>query len=476
MDLNKISDFVWEIPKEGGMNVPARIYASKKLLKGIKNDKTLEQVKNITHFPGIYKHSVALPDAHQGYGMPIGGVMALDRKKGGISPGSVGYDINCGVRLVKTPLKYKEIKPKMNKLVNTLFENVPSGVGVGSKLNLSKEELKEMLEMGVEWAVENDYAYERDLEVIEENGRMEEADASVISDKALNRGKGQVGCLGAGNHFVEVETVGKIKRPELAEKFGLEENQVCIMIHTGSRGFGHQVCTDYLRKFEKRFKDLISKLPDRELVYAPGGSEEAEQYYRAMSAAANFAWMNRQMITYWVRESFNRVFSDVSQEDLDIIYDVCHNVAKKETHEINGEDKEVFVHRKGATRALPPGHENVPRKYDKIGQPVLIPGDMGHGSYLLVGGEKSLDLSFGSTAHGAGRVMSRTKAKRKFWGGTIQKDLEKKNILVKARDMPVVAEEAPGAYKNLDEVVEVSDKLDIANGVLKLDPKGVVKG
>ncbi|MFB6089119.1 MAG: RtcB family protein [Candidatus Aenigmatarchaeota archaeon] len=476
MNLNKVSDFIWEIPKEGGMNVPARIYASEELLKGIRNDKTLEQVKNITHFPGIYKYSIALPDAHQGYGMPIGGVIALDRKKGGISPGATGYDINCGVRLIKTPLKYEEVKPKIKELVNTLFENVPSGVGVGAKINVSKEELKEVIEKGARWAVENGYGYEKDLEVLEENGEMEEADSSAVSEKALNRGKGQVGCLGAGNHFLEVEVVGDIKRPELAEKFGLEEGQVCLMIHTGSRGFGHQVCTDYLRKFEKTFKDLVSELPDRELVYAPGQSKEAEQYYKAMSCAANFAWANRQLITHWVRESFNMVFKDVNPEEMEIIYDICHNIAKKETHEIDGEEKEVFVHRKGATRALPPGHENVPDKYKEMGQPVLIPGDMGHGSYLLVGGDKSLDLSFGSTAHGAGRVMSRTKAKGKFWGGTVQKDLEKQDIIVKAENMPVVAEEAPGAYKNLDEVVEVSDKLDIANVVLKLDPKGVVKG
>lgn len=377
---------------------------------------------------------------------------------------------------MKTPLKDREVKPKLKELIDKLFKNVPSGVGVGAKINVSKEQLKEILEKGARWGVENQYGMARDLEVLEENGEMEEADSSTVSNRAINRGKKQVGCLGAGNHFLEVEKVGRIKRPKLAKEFGLEKNQVCLMIHTGSRGFGHQVCTDYLRELERKYKDLISKLPDKELVYAPSGSEEAKRYYKAMSCAANFAFCNRQLITHWVRESFQQVFRDVNYEDLEIIYGLCHNMAKKEKHKVNGERKPVYVHRKGATRALPPRHEKVPTRYRKIGQPVLIPGDMGHGSYLLVGNEKSMKVSFGSTAHGAGRVMSRTRAKKKYWGGTVAKNLEKEDILVKAANMPVVAEEAPGAYKSLDEVVKVSDKLNIANIVLKLDPMGVVKG
>ncbi len=476
VDLRKIDENTWEIPKEEGMRVPGRVYASENLLEQIKQDKTLEQIKNVAHLPGIYKHSIAMPDAHQGYGFSIGGVAALDVSEGGISPGGVGYDINCGVRLVKTPLKAEEVRGKLKELINVLFQKVPSGVGKSSNISLSHGELEDVIEGGAGWAVENGYGLEEDLERLEENGCMEEADSSVVSDKAMNRGRNQVGCLGAGNHFLEIEKVGRIDDEEVADTFNLEEDQVCAMIHTGSRGFGHQVCTDYLRETEKKYKNLVRKLPDKELVYAPGGSEMADRYFRAMSCAVNFAFANRQVIMHQVRKAFEEVF-DLDYGDLELVYGVCHNVAKKEEHKINGENKKVYVHRKGATRAFPPGHEKVPEEYRDVGQPVLIPGNMGEGSYLLRGSDGSMELSFGSAPHGSGRIMSRTRAKGEFWGETVAKDLkETKDILVKAASMPVVAEEAPGAYKNLEEVVDTSHNVGVAEKVLKLDSMGVIKG
>jgi tRNA-splicing ligase RtcB len=475
IELKKISPLIWEIPKQGGMKVPGRVLASESLVKKMQEDKTLEQVRNVAYLPGIYKYSMVLPDGHQGYGFPIGGIAALDIKEGGISPGGVGYDINCGVRLVKTPLKKDQVQPKLRELLNILFKNVPSGVGESARVKLSFSQLEEVIKKGARWAVENGYGLKKDLERIEENGELKQADSSLVSDKAKKRGAPQCGCLGAGNHFLEVEYVGRIFRPEIAEKFGLQTDQVCIMIHTGSRGFGHQICTDYLREIERKHKEVLTKLPDRELVFAPAGSEEAEKYFKAMCAGANFAWANRQLITHWARKSFQEVFG-INYEDIEILYDVAHNIAKKEEHKVNGEKKWVYVHRKGATRAFPPGNPEIPKIYKDTGQPVLIPGDMGTGSYVLAGNEKSMEISFGSTAHGAGRLLSRTKAKKEYWGETVTKELEKKGILVKAASMKVVAEEAPGAYKNLDEVVNVSDKIGIANIVVKLDPIGVVKG
>ncbi len=476
VELERVDKNTWEIPKEGGMRVPGKVYASDELIEQIKQDKTLEQIRNVAHLPGIYNYSIAMPDAHQGYGFPIGGVAALDVEEGGISPGGVGYDINCGVRLVKTPLKACEVRDKLRELINAIYQKVPSGVGKSSKISLTNNELEEVLRKGAKWTVENGYGLEEDLERLEENGCMEEADPSVVSDKAMNRGRNQVGCLGAGNHFLEVEKVGNIDDMEAADTFGLEEDQVCVMIHTGSRGFGHQVCTDYLRETEKKYKNVVRKLPDKELVYAPGGSEMARKYFKAMSCAVNFAFANRQVIMHHVREAFKEVF-DLSYDDLELVYGVCHNIAKKETHKVNDEEREVFVHRKGATRAFPPGHDKVPKKYKKLGQPVLIPGSMGEGSYLLHGKEKAMEISFGTAPHGSGRIMSRTRAKGEFWGETVAKDLkERQDILVKAASMPVVAEEAPGAYKNLKEVVEVSHDLEIAEKVLKLDPMGVIKG
>ncbi len=474
MQIKKLGECLWEIPKEGRMHVPARVVADEQLLEKMKRDKTIEQIKNVAMLPGIHKHSIVMPDGHQGYGFPIGGVAALDYENGGISPGGVGYDINCGVRLLRTDFTADKVRVRMKDLLDSMFKNVPSGVGVGARIKLTKEQIIDVLEKGAGWAVKSGYGYNRDLDVLEENGCMKTT-AHVIDERAMKRGMNQMGCLGAGNHFLEIQAVDKIFNPAVAKAFGIEkEGQVTVMIHTGSRGFGHQVCTDFLREMEMKYNDLIHNLPDRELVYAPSGSELAEKYFRAMSAAANFAWANRQMIVHWVRESFQQVIG--TSEGMDIVYDVAHNVAKIEEHNINGEKKKVYMHRKGATRCFPAGHPDVPAKYRSVGQPVIIPGDMGTASYVLVGNQQSMDLSFGSTAHGAGREMSRTAAIKRFRGHQIAQDLQKRGILIRAASWEVVAEEAPQAYKNIDKVVEVTERAGISNRVARLVPLGVVKG
>jgi tRNA-splicing ligase RtcB len=377
------------------------------------------------------------------------------------------------VRLLKTELSLSEVMPKMQEFLNEIFKNVPSGVGVGAKIKLNKDEMRDVLEKGAAWAVDKGYGRKEDLDVLEENGGME-ADSSVIGEKSLTRGAAQMGCLGAGNHFLEVQAVDKILNKDVAHTFGVErEGQVMLMIHTGSRGFGHQVCTDYLREMENKNRDLIKTLPDRELIYAKAGTDMAHKYFEAMKCAANFAWCNRQMIVHWVRESFEKVYG---QYTLDIVYDVAHNIAKLEEHNIDGDKKMCYVHRKGATRAFPAGHKDVPAKYRDVGQPVIIPGDMGTASYVMVGKPKAMELSFGSTAHGAGRRLSRTAAIKRFWGKTIAKELWNKGIMVKAASWKVVAEEAPKAYKDIDKVVEVTEKAGISDRVARLVPVGVVKG
>ena len=475
--MKRVEEFVWEIEKEGRMRVPARIFASEKLLEKMQQDETLRQARNVATLPGIYKYSLVMPDGHQGYGFPIGGVAALDYEEGGLSPGGIGFDINCGVRLIRTNLEVGDVKDKIIELVETLFVNVPSGVGVGGKVRLSRGQLDEVLQMGARWAVENGYGWKKDLERLEEGGCLEPNDPDVIGGRAKERGAPQLGSLGAGNHFLEIERVERVYDQKVARAFGIEEDQIVIMVHTGSRGFGHQVCTDYLKLLESKFHDLVRKLPDRELVYAPAKTKEVDQYFRAMACAANFAWANRQMITHWVRESFSKVFGQ-SPEDLgmDIVYDVAHNIAKIEEHEINGERKKVYVHRKGATRSLPPGHPNVPEIYREVGQPVLIPGHMGTGSWLMVGGEKALELSFGSAPHGAGRMLSRMAATRKYRGEQVKRELRERGIYLRAKSWRVAAEEAPGAYKDLDEVARVAHELGIARYVARLKPLGVVKG
>ncbi len=471
--FKKISDYIWEIPKEGKMNVPTRVFASKEMLDKMQEDRTLEQGKNVATLPGIYKYAIVLPDGHEGYGFPIGGVAALDIKKGGISPGGIGYDINCGVRLLQTNLKKEEIYPKVRELLESLFEHVPAGLG-GSNITVTSEILNSVLNKGVKWAVENGYGNQDDLEHCEEQGYMKTADASKVSDIAKKRGRKQLATLGSGNHFLEVQYVDKIFDKETAKAFGItEEGQVTVMIHCGSRGLGHQVCSDYLRLMEKTFPEIVQKLPDKELIYAPAGHKVCEDYLKAMSAAANFAWCNRHIIGHQTRLAFSKIFNN---PEIKTVYDVAHNIAKIEEHKVNKTTKKVYMHRKGATRAFGPGHPDVPKAYKDIGQPIIIPGSMGTASYLLVGTDKGMELTFGSTPHGAGRVMSRHAAKKQFRGEAVKKELEQKKIYIKSASWKGIAEEAPGVYKDIEQVVKVAHETDMGKRVARLKPIGVVKG
>ncbi|MFW5937429.1 MAG: RtcB family protein [Halanaeroarchaeum sp.] len=478
IELTQIDENVWEIEAEGGMQVPVRVMASEALLEEIKEDKTLQQIKNVTHLPGIQSPAVCMPDGHQGYGFPVGGVAATDAENGVISPGGVGYDINCGVRMVKTSLTYEDVQGKEEELVNALFDAVPSGLGGGGVVQGTSATINEILDRGMRWALDNGYAIEDDLEHCEDNGFREEADPSKVSEEAKNRGRKQIGSLGSGNHFLEVQRVTDVFREDVAEAFGLYEDQIVVLIHCGSRGLGHQVCTDYLRKIEQDHADLLRSLPDKELAAAPAGSRLAEDYYGAMNAAINFAWVNRQLVMHQVREVFADVFErDWRDMDMSLLYDVAHNIAKKETHTVDGEEKELYVHRKGATRAFPAGHPDVPEAYRDVGQPVIIPGSMGAGSYVLRGGENSMDLTFGSTAHGAGRLMSRTQAKKEYWGEDVRDELrDDQQIYVKAQSGATIAEEAPGVYKDVDEVVRVSERLGIGDSVVRTFPVVNIKG
>ncbi|QCS42415.1 RtcB family protein [Natrinema versiforme] len=478
--LERVREHVWEIPQEGDMRVPARVLASEALLEEIKEDKSLEQITNTTHLPGITNHAICMPDTHQGYGFPVGGVGALDAEDGCISPGAVGYDINCGVRMMRTNLTYDEIQGREEELVDSLFANIPSGLGGGGIVEPGIDAVDEILARGVDWALENGHAVEEDLRHCEDEGMREGADPEKVSQKAKDRGKNQIGSLGSGNHFLEVQRVTDVFDAGVGEAYGLEEDQIVVLIHCGSRGLGHQTCNDYLRKIEQQHKGLLDQLPDKELAAAPAGSQLAEDYYGAMNAAINFAWVNRQLIMHRTRRVFERVF-DRSWESMDmhLLYDVAHNIAKKETHTVgeDGEERELYVHRKGATRAFPAGHPEVPKAYRDVGQPVIIPGSMGAGSYVLRGGENSMDLTFGSTAHGAGRLMSRTQAKNEYWGGDVQQDLEDQQaIYVKAQSGATIAEEAPGVYKDVDEVVRVSDELGIGDKVARTFPVCNIKG
>ena len=462
---------IYEIPKEGKMNVPAKVFASETIFENIKKDKTLEQIKNVACLPGILKYAVALPDAHQGYGFPIGGVAAFDVDKGIISPGGVGYDINCSVRLLKTNLTKKDILEKQKEVVEALYRKIPSGVGRGSKFNITRKELNKLLESGAKYIVEKGFGVKEDYLHMEEEGCLKDADSSKVSDRAIKRGIGQLGTLGAGNHFLEVQFVDEIFDEKTAKEFGVKKGQVTIMIHCGSRGLGHQVASDYIQLMETEygFKDL----PDRELINAPIKSKLGKDYYAAMCCAANFAFANKQLITHWIREEMKKIFPSVK---IDVVYDICHNIAKFEEHEIDGKKKIVCVHRKGATRAFGAGRKEIPETYRKVGQPVIIPGSMGTASYLLVGTKKAEELTFGSTVHGAGRVSSRSKAMRELNGEEIKEELSEKGIEVMAGSMNSLAEEAPAAYKDIDEVVKVVDELGISKKVVRLKPMVVVKG
>ncbi len=472
--LRKIEEDVYQIDKEGCMNVPVKIFASEKLLKKIKEDDSIQQGVNVACMPGIYKQSIMLSDAHQGYGFSIGGVAAFDIEKGCISPGGVGFDINCGVRLLISNLTKKEVEKKIKELINVLFASVPSGVGSESSIRLSDDELNEVLNTGLKWTLKNNYATKEDLERCEENGSMETADASKISPRAKKRGRKQLGTLGAGNHFLEVQYVDDVFDEKVAKIFNLKKDQVVIMIHTGSRGLGHQTCSDYLRAIEDKFPDIVDKLPEKDLAYAPTDSSLAKDYLGAMSSAANFGWCNRQVITYFVRKVFKKVFG--LDAKLDLLYDVAHNIVKVEEYKINGKNTKVYVHRKGATRAFGPGHDELPKVYRKVGQPVLIPGSMGTSSWVLVGTDKARDETFSSTPHGAGRMMSRHEANKKFSSDKVIKDLEENKVYIRAASRRGITEESPGAYKDVDEIIEVANKVGIGKKVAKLIPMGVVKG
>ncbi len=469
--LKKISDYIFEISKSyrKDMRVPGRIYVDEKMLDMVVQDKSLDQVVNVATMPGIVDYSIAMPDMHQGYGMPVGGVAAFDiENEGVISPGAVGYDINCGVRLLRSDFKYEEIKDKIVDLANQIQRDVPSGLGRGVREKLSVGELEKVLKNGMKWSVEKGYADERDLDFVEANGCLEMADVSLCSDRAKQRGLDQVGTLGSGNHFLEMQKVEKVLDSKVAEAFGLFEDQICFMIHTGSRGFGHQVATDYIKMMMMVMKRYNIVLPDRELACAPFESEEGQMYFKAMACGANFAWANRQMITFRMREAVNRI---LKIKNLDIVYDVAHNMAKLEKYD----GKELCVHRKGATRAFPAGHEELCEQYRKVGQPVLIPGTMGTASYVLVGLESAKE-SFYSSCHGAGRRMSRSKAKKFVFGADLRKELEQKGIVIRAQSNVGLAEEAPLAYKDVDNVVDIVDKAKLSKKVARLVPLAVIKG
>ncbi len=472
-EIRQLSEVTWEIPKQDEMHVPTRIYASEQILEKMKEDQTLEQGKHTATLPGIYKYSIVLPDGHQGYGFPIGGVVALDTENGGISPGGIGYDINCGIRLLRSNLDKDDIYPKVKELLEKIFEYVPAGLG-SSNINVTKEVLDGVLNNGAQWAVDSDYGIKEDLNHCEENGTMKTADSSVISDKAIKRGKKQLATLGSGNHFLELQYVDEIFDEHTAESYGItHQDQVMVLIHCGSRGFGHQVCSDYLRKMEKTFPEIVSNLPDKELIYAPADHKLCDEYFQAMSCAANFAWSNRHIIGHQLRDAFSKLYSDV---ELTTVYDVAHNICKGEKHRVNGEHKRVFMHRKGATRAFGPGHKEIPQAYRDTGQPIIIPGSMGTATFVLCGTTAGMETTFGSTPHGAGRTMSRHAAKKRFWGETVKKELEQRKIFLKSSSKSGIAEEAPGVYKDVEEVVDVSHKAGIGTKVVRLKPIGVVKG
>ncbi len=478
--LVKIDDYRWKIPEtyKAGMRVPGLIYASKEMLESIREEQTPEQVANVAFLPGIIGYSLAMPDIHWGYGFPIGGVAAMEVKDGVVSPGGVGYDINCGVRLLRTSLNEAEVRPRIGQLINALFHNVPSGLGSEGKIKVSQKEMNQLMVEGARWAVKRGLGFEEDLPVTEEGGCLSGADPSKVSDKAAKRGMPQAGTLGSGNHFLEIQVVKEIFDAHTASILGISGiGQILVLIHTGSRGFGHQICTDHLRVMEQAATKYGIKLPDRQLACAPIGSKEGQDYLAAMACAANYAWVNRQCIAHWVRESFSTVFGKTPEQlGMKQIYDVAHNIAKIEEHTLDGRSVKVCVHRKGATRAFPAGHKDTPRPYKDIGQPVLVPGDMGRCSFVAVGTQKAMSESFGSTCHGAGRVLSRGAAKRGIRGADIIRELEGRGILVRAESVSGLAEEASQAYKDVSEVVEVVHQAGISRKVAMAVPMGVIKG
>lgn len=478
-DLKKISDFEWEIPKSfrADMRVPVRVFVSEGLLKDAMRDKSLEQAVNAATLPGLVGYVTVMPDMHQGYGFPIGGVAATRYPQGVISPGAIGYDINCGVRLLGSQISHNEARPYLDDLATVLNKKCPSGVGKGGQIRLSEGELNRLCIEGSKWALQKGYATQSDLRRTEESGQLKGADVSKVSARAKKRGRSQIGTLGAGNHFIEVDLIEEIYDPHAAQVMGLEKGNLALQIHCGSRGFGHQVCSDYVRSLQGAVQRYGIKLPDRELVCAPMDSPEGEAYLAAMRCAANYAFVNRQVLAHWARQAFDEVLRRrVRNANLHQIYDIAHNMGKIETHEVDGKTMKVCVHRKGATRAFGPRYKGLPEEYREIGQPVLVPGSMGTASWVLVGTEVSMQRSFGSSCHGAGRTMSRSKAKKSIWGEDLRKELEGDGIHIRAGSMAGLAEEAPAAYKDVDSVVETVAGAGIAKKVARLVPLAVIKG
>ncbi|MCB2146871.1 MAG: RtcB family protein [Deltaproteobacteria bacterium] len=477
MQLNKISPYCYEIPRSGSMNVPGRIFMSGRLAAQLSEEEALKQVANVATLPGILKAAMAMPDMHWGYGFPIGGVAAFDWDTGVISPGGVGYDINCGVRLAATGLEEKEVRPVLDRLVNALFQNIPSGVGSTGSVKLSPKEEMKVLREGGSWAVRHGFGERSDVERTEDGGCMADADPSVLSERALERGVKQLGTLGSGNHFLEVGVVDEIFDEPTARAFGLFHHQVTVLLHSGSRGLGYQVCDDSLAFMAKHVRTLGIQLPDRQLACAMIQSDAGRRYFAAMACAANYAWANRQILLHRARQTFQQVLG-IGPRDLAMhqVYDICHNIAKREEHTVDGKQRIVCVHRKGATRAFPPGHPAICEAYRQVGQPILIPGDMGTASYVLAGTRTAMDESFGSTCHGAGRVLSRTAAKKQSKGRTIQRELADKGILVRWTGRSTLAEEMPDAYKDIDQVVETVHGAGLSKKVARLKPICVIKG
>jgi tRNA-splicing ligase RtcB (3'-phosphate/5'-hydroxy nucleic acid ligase) len=478
-DLVKISEYVWEIPKSyrQDMRVPVRLFATRRLLEEIADDESLNQAVNAASLPGLVGNVLVMPDMHQGYGFPIGGVAATRLPKGVISPGGIGYDINCGVRLLQSQIPYEAAEGLLDELANALNEHCPSGVGVKGSVRISEAELDQVCREGARWALKKGYAEQDDLRRTEESGQLEGADPSKISKRAKERGRPQLGTLGAGNHFIEVDVVEQVFSSQAAQAMGLVEGNLVVLIHSGSRGFGHQVCSDYVKEFQAAVKKYQIQLPDRELVCAPLDSPEGQSYLAAMRCAANYAFTNRQLLAHQARAAFEQVFAGkVRGWQLRQVYDIAHNMGKIETHQVDGRDIKVCVHRKGATRAFGPGAPGLPQEYQDIGQPVLVPGSMGTSSWVLVGTQGSMLQSFGSSCHGAGRVMSRAKAKKQVRGERLRSELENEGIHIRAGSLSGLAEEAPAAYKDVDAVVEAVVGAGIAQKVARLRPVVVIKG
>lgn len=475
-NLVKISDVLYEIPTSyrNDMRVPARVFMNDAMIDDVLKDRALWQLVNVTTLPGICKAAFAMPDIHQGYGFPIGGVAATDINNGGvISPGGIGYDINCGVRLMVAPMQAAELQPYISTLATRLFHRIPSGVGRGGKLDFKPDELDSILKSGAQRMLELGYGLQEDIVLCEEQGCMKNADPALISKQAKNRGGDQLGTLGSGNHFLEVQEVEEIYDTVAANAFGLQKGFVTIMIHCGSRGLGHQTCTDYVRIMMQKLPEWGYELPDRELMYAPFSSPEGQDYFNAMAAAANYAWANRHMIAHWVRQVWRELIGDIP---LHMVYDVSHNLGKVEKHLMNGKERTLVLHRKGATRAFGPGMPQLPQQYKNIGQPVLIPGTMGTASYILVGTQQSMEVAFGSSCHGAGRRLSRAQAKKEVHGSELRKELQHRGIIIRSDSDPGLAEEAPLAYKDVDNVVNVVDAAGLAKKVARVKPLAVIKG